>query len=177
MTHLTGDPAEPVDCEGAASLILEADLDELRGAGDGGLARHLRACASCRRKALSIVTAEARLSDALDERASMAGVEDMLGRVRRELAGEGARRAPATPIAPRPRWKVAVPLAAAATVAALLLWSARPGPDGGSPDEPLAGSVRAPHATPVEAGIRVEADRRFALMKTDRPTISVVWFY
>lgn len=177
MTHLTGDPTGPVDCEGAASLILEADLDELRGAGDGALARHLRACASCRREALSIVTAEARLSDALDERASSVGVEEMLGRVRSELAGVEARRTSATTIAPRLRWKMAVPLAAAATVAALLLWSARPDPDGASPDPPLAGSVGAPHATPVEAGIRVEADRRFALMKTDRPTISVVWFY
>lgn len=201
MTEPNDDTTAPVDCERAASLLLEADAEELRGAGDGPLAGHLRTCDACRGVASRITAAEARLSHALDERSSRVGVEEMLGRLGRELEGEG-RPAVATTFfgrrprlrpeprgrprrdsvahprrdsVTRPRWrKWVAPLAAAAIVAALLVRGTRPDAGQEAPTPPIA--VTAPPDTQPE-GLRVEADRRFALMKTDRPTISVVWFY
>lgn len=193
MTEPNDGTTAPVDCERAASLLLEADAEEVRGAGDGPLAGHLRTCDACRGMASRIVAGEARLSDALDERSSRVGIEEMLGRVRHELEGEGRpvlattffgrrprlrpepRARPQRDSVARPRWKKWVAtLAAAAIVAALLVRGTRPDAGQDTPTPPIA--VTAPPDTPPE-GVRVEADRRFALMKTDRPTISVVWFY
>lgn len=177
MTHPPGGAPEHIDCERAESLILEAELDELRGAGDGALTRHLGACESCRLKAGRIVAAEDRLSRALDERASAVGVEEMLARVRSEVTGGRAHSAPRKPVGASGRWRLPASLAAAAMVAALVLWATRSGPDGGSFDPPVAGPMTEPLGTDGRGALRVEADRRFALMKTDDPTISVVWFY
>lgn len=112
-----------------------------------------------------------------------------------EEAARGRRRR----LRPTVRWTVAVPLAAAA-LAALALWA--PGPDGEpNPLSPVVKPARsASSGGPVgraetegraggdrtrgagasgedEEGLRVETDRRFALMKTENATISVVWFY
>lgn len=93
------------------------------------------------------------------------------------------------------RWKVAVPLAAAA-LAAVALWSSRSVDE--APVSPVVKPFRAastaetarpaevpPGGTDPTTGARggdgerveVEADRRFALMKTENAAISVVWFY
>lgn len=39
--------SELMSCEQARDLMLEADLDELRGTGDSPLARHVRNCGEC----------------------------------------------------------------------------------------------------------------------------------
>lgn len=180
MTNNDGDGG--VDCREAESLLLEADLPELQGGGGGPLAVHLRRCDACRRRAAQILAAQRALDDALGERASRRPVDSVLRAVREELAAD---RKEANGGAPSVRWTVALPLAAAA-FAALALWSSGPGED----SRPVSPVVRPAWSVPSSAapkgptgpglddgGLRVEADGRFALMKTGSPTISVVWFY
>lgn len=171
-----------LDCREAEALLLEADRADLLGQGDGPLAVHIRSCDACRRAAARIVAGERVLDDALGERAAARPVDEVLHAVRQELvtdreAGPGS--------ASFIRWKVVVPLVAAA-LGALSLWHSGPGGDS-TPVSPVvrpawsASPSAAARGTTApgedEGGLRVEADGRFALMKTGSPTISVVWFY
>jgi anti-sigma factor RsiW len=173
-------------CREAEILLLEADPYELRGEGDGALATHLRRCEACRRSARRILEGERALDDALRARAARRSVDHVLREVRATLAEGREDPAGQVPGAPRSiRWKVAVPLAAAA-VAAIALWSRGPG-DESTPVSPVvrpawSAPPSATASTAAEAGergsgLRVEADERFALLPTESPTISVVWFY
>lgn len=56
-------------CESMRELFLTADLDELRGQGEGDLARHLRGCAACRADAGRILASTERFGAALSDRA------------------------------------------------------------------------------------------------------------
>lgn len=171
-----------LDCREAEALLLEADRADLRGEGDGPLAVHIRSCDACRRTAGRIVAGERALDDALEERAAARSVDEVLHAVRQELVTdrEGGAGAAASI-----RWKVVVPLVAAA-LGALALWSSGPGDDS-IPVSPVvrpawSGSSSSSARGPTEpgedeGGLRVEADGRFALMRTESPTISVVWFY
>lgn len=180
MTNDERDSA--LDCREAEALLLEADRADLRGEGDGLLAVHVRSCDACRRTAGRILAGERALDEALGERAAARDVDEVLHAVRQEIVTDREGGAgPASSI----RWKVAVPLVAAA-LGALALWSSGPGDDS-TPVSPVvrpawsassSSSARGPtEPRQDEGGLRVETDRRFALMKTESPTISVVWFY
>jgi hypothetical protein len=92
------------DCAAIRELMLEAELDELRGIGGGDVANHIRECASCAAYAQSILRSYGQLD---------AG-----------LTGMSTQTAPATVIPMqsrrRLRW-IPVPLAAAAVIALLMV--------------------------------------------------------
>lgn len=184
-----------IECRDAEALLLEADGEELRGEGDGPLAAHLQRCEACRGIADRILTGERALDDALRDRALGTSADEMLRRVRGALAGAPEAEPGRRSVRPTVRWKVAAPLAAAA-LAAVALWSSRSVDE--APVSPVVKPFRAastaetarpaevpPGGTDPTTGARggdgerveVEADRRFALMKTENAAISVVWFY
>lgn len=168
-------------CEHARELLLESPPGELRGEGESEAARHVRDCPACRKLATAFLAAERVLDEELE---ALAGAgrspDEILGAVRRDVEGDHVRRAvgerAATPTASsgagRWRWRLGLALAAAAVLAALLFL-----PDGTGPRAPGAADAPVPGEAAFGDGVEVEADRRFAVMKTEDPTIHVVWFY
>ncbi len=142
-------------CDAARDLMLEADPDELRGAGATALALHLAGCAECRALAERVLAQQAALDRALTAMA--------------EAAQRGPRRAGRTG-----RRLATWGLAAAAGLAALLL--ARPDrPDGDgrlAVPPPLASA-----AAPVDVDVSGTPGRSAVVMKTADPTITIVWFF
>jgi len=142
-----------VNCAEAYEAILEAEPAALRGEGDGDLARHLAACASCRERAGRVLAG----LDALDRALAAAG------------APAGAPRVlplrPALPMRLAP-WG----LAAAAALAGVLLLR--------YPDQPPRPAVAA--AALPDVGIEVDlsaSTRPAAVIRTADPNITVVWFF
>ncbi|HKI94096.1 MAG TPA: hypothetical protein VJ992_02285 [Gemmatimonadales bacterium] len=110
-----------MDCTVARDGLLEAEVEELRGDGDSALARHLRACATCRAAAERILAAYAALDASL-------AVERPRRRMPRTL-----------------RWlEVAVPLAAAAILVLVLAQ-----PSVHIPAAPAASATSAASAAPL----------------------------
>jgi hypothetical protein len=141
-----------VNCTEAYDAILEAELAELRGEGEGDLARHLRECAACRATARRVLEALGALDLAL-EGEDAAVPTARTGRVRlvqtRRVAAVGL-------------------LAAAAAVAILVR----------RPQAPERARIT---ARPV-ASVAVEVDvststRQVAVLSTADPNITVVWYF
>lgn len=156
-----------MNCEAARDLLLEADLVELRGDGDGELARHLRMCAACGRRAQRILHQYAALQGALDRAGPPAVPADAL---------RGPRSGRTGPVR---RWTVAVPLALAASLAVWLLQRPRglPAPAGG-PAAPaaLASFGRTGHAA-APLDVQVPPGRAVTVFQTDNPNIVVIWSF
>jgi hypothetical protein len=142
-------------CIEARAALLEADLEELRGTADTPLARHLRDCAACRAAAERIVRTEGALARRL------AALPP-----RRE-----ALRTPATRRRTRHPWRWAVPLAAAATIVALIV--TRPGQRPPPGDAPVASGRPGPSPVAVTA----PAGRNVAVFETADPDIVIIWFF
>ncbi len=153
-------------CSEIRALLLEAEPGELRGEGGGTLASHLRSCEACRRRAGLLLQADEALEAALGA-APAPDVEVILALAAapveagwRVRAVQAVRRAAAV----RRTW---IPLAAAAALTGLLLVTRSPGP--------------AP--APVEAGAQglplVESAGAdgVAILETDNPDITVLWFF
>ncbi|MBT8487827.1 MAG: hypothetical protein KJO65_03260 [Gemmatimonadetes bacterium] len=167
-----------MNCHQARSAMLEASATVLRGAGEGELSAHVAQCADCAAIAREMAGVERRLHDTLDDLAASHDVEETLEAVHTRLAGGEAHalRSPAS------KWRRGpLILAAAAVAAALALWgdeiveSTRP--PAAVDVERLVTTTEQRGAPPTTGELAVEADQRFAFMKTDKPTISVVWFY
>lgn len=159
-------------CETARDLLLEASPRELRGLGDTELARHLRGCPRCREPARKLLEAGEGLARELEGLLESGSEEEILRAVRRELAGGGAGEDDRTgALRGRGLWRIAAPLAAAAALVGVLLV-----PEG--PEPALeTGRMPVPPEMARREAVEVEADRRFAVMKTGDPKIRVVWFY
>jgi anti-sigma factor RsiW len=147
------------DCERARALLLEADIEELRGEGDSPLATHLRGCEACQATARSILMGQVELDRAL---------------------AELARPAPEARVLPLRRgtaWRWAAwpaPLAAAAAVALLLITRGAPAPE----KHPVATAEAIAKALfPRPPMARAEGGRSVAVLKTSDPGITVVWIY
>jgi len=141
-----------VNCTEAYDAVLEAELAELRGEGEGDLARHLRECAACRATARRVLEALGALDLAL-EGEDAAVPTARTGRVRlvqtRRVAAVGL-------------------LAAAAAVTILVR----------RPETP----ERAPFTARPVASVAVEVDvststRQVAVLSTADPNITVVWYF
>jgi len=147
-----------MNCDAARELLLVADPVDLEGGTGSELSRHLRDCDACRRAARMVL-------DALTE------LEAGLGTTRNDAAEAAARRAlvEARKRHTRSRWvRRAVPLAAAAGLAALLLVRRSPSLP------PAAAPTRAPiHDVTVTA----PPGRNLAVLHTGNPDIVVVWFF
>jgi predicted anti-sigma-YlaC factor YlaD len=145
-----------MDCRAARELMSTADRAALEAASEAALAAHLAHCASCRASARAILDAERELVRALAAATPRRSLEE----VGRTAASRPAQR--------RWLWR-AVPVAAAAVVAALLL--GRPAPVRWLPQGPTRFAHR--------AGIAVQAPpgRSVAVLRTDNPDIVVIWFF
>lgn len=184
----------PLDCAPVREWLMDADPRELGGRGDDARSRHLEECEACGRGARRVTRGVTLLDQTLAVRAHRRSVEELLERVHGEVdSDEASKSGPTSGRATgrAARWRAVVPLAAAAVLVALALWSQSPdrrpvpgevptGPGGiggaaaSSFGRPLRGTGQVMGGEPE---LRVVADARFALMETDEPTISVVWFY
>jgi hypothetical protein len=143
-----------VNCAIALDLMLEADLSDLQGLGDSALSHHVRECAGCRAAAQRILETERALQLALAAAEPHRSAAAAMARA--------ARRRPA------PRWlRRALPLAAAAGLAAVMLLRRQP---------TLDGVVPRPPATPALA-VTAPPGRNVAVLQTDNPDVVVYWFF
>lgn len=165
-------------CGRARELLLEAAPRELRGEGQGALAAHLSRCPDCRAAARTLLEGQEELDQALARMASAGtSVDQVLASLRRERVAPGTKETVELRTPGRGSWIRWASLAAAAALAGVLAWAPWDGPGRRPAGGEEVGGREARVVEPPEGGLRVEADRRFALMKTDDPGISVVWFY
>ncbi len=148
-------------CADAVALILEADSVDLRGEGNSPLARHVRACSRCQALAQIVIDEERILAVQMAQVVPSPDLDEIL---HRSLATISERRGPR-------RFRRAglalVPLAAAAVVAALFLRG----------DPPLPGSTYSPPDRPAHFGLELPEGRNAAVLQTDNPDITVLWFF
>lgn len=151
-------------CPDRREALLTADPAQLRTEGEGPLAEHLRECRGCREDAARIVAANAALEAWLSPPTDVPDVEEVL----RRAAGSAPRRA-ASAGTPSVRRALGWSGGMVAAAAAVLLWSGR---GGESPVDPLAPvQVEAP---PL---IQETSARAVAVLPTDNPDITVLWFF
>ena len=150
-------------CERVRELLLEAEPEDLRGDGDGEVARHLQGCPTCARVAAAVLGATRALDEALTA-----------GAARLDPAAIVARALGPAPLAARPRrvrrpgrWAGVAGLAAAAALAAILL--TRP------PEAPLSPAPRLAQGPPPLVEVATPTD--VAIIQTDNPDITVLWFF
>lgn len=161
-----------MNCHTARDLMLEASPRELRGEGDTELVRHVRVCGDCRRLGEEFLEAEERLGRGLESFLSRGSEEEILQAARRETGGAAVGEdTPVVSLRGRDLWRIGAPLAAAAALAAVFLLADGPEPGPGVGEAPV------PPRLAEERSVDVQADRRFAVMKTEDPKIHVVWFY
>jgi anti-sigma factor RsiW len=144
-----------VNCTQCQDRLLEADAATLRGEGDPAVAEHIRVCASCAAIARMLLDEEVLLREALAGLTPVAPIEPAATAAVRESLRRARRR----------RWAALIPLAAAASLVAVLLT--------GTGDLP-PGSAR-PLATPpplVEA-----SDQNVVVYQTENPDVVVIWLY
>lgn len=153
-----------MSCAEMRDRMLEAPPEALAGADDSALARHLGACEACRARADRILAATRALADAIDAMGPTPSADEAVRSALGRRARARSRRGPGA-------W-IAIPLAAAAAVAGLLLLDGGPRP--GAP-----GATSLPDRAAVEPGFRIDVppDRRVAVFETPDPEIRVVWFY
>ncbi|HET7791465.1 MAG TPA: hypothetical protein VFK78_11780 [Gemmatimonadales bacterium] len=146
-----------ITCAEARELLLQADRSELRGGSGSTLGLHLATCDHCRARAARILAAEQALADTL------------LGARPRHTAPEALRRASARPARRFPALRRAIPLAAAALLAGLLIVR-RAGP-------PLPRALPAPAGDARNLTVAAPPGRSLALLNTANPDVVVVWFF
>lgn len=149
-------------CAEALQAILEADPSELEGKGESRLVGHLRECPRCGEKARTVLIQEEALGQGLAEAVPLPNLDALLDQA---LAPGGK---PWTlRFRPRRTGLTLLPLAAAATLAALFL-----GRDPRLPGDPYAPVDPAPGL-----GLEVPDGRDVAVLATNDPTITVLWFF
>ena len=148
-----------MNCEHAADALLEADLAELRGAGDAPLAAHLRTCERCRTLAGRILDAETALAETL--------AAERPKRPAHEAAA--AAMAAASPSRTwRRRFRVAA-LAAAGIAAVLLVNGGGP-----SPTQTLRPAMAS--GRPITL-LEASPGQHVVVFQTDNPNIVVIWTF
>ena len=173
------------DCQTTREWLLEVDPKELarlspsaqppqtetpEGATDTH-ADHLAECGDCRALADEILGAEAALRDGLDSLQPALGVEAALARARATHEVQDVDTAHGL----RRRWRVAVPLAAAALGGLLLI--GRPSPVSIADLDPAtASAARALGLVGPGPVVRAGSDDRVAVLPTGNPNITVIWF-
>ena len=150
-----------ITCEMAHELLLEAEPAELRGEGDGELAQHLRACAGCRQQA-ALILAETETLRSTIQGLHPSGIEPSPVFT---VAGGTAKAAT------QHRWRVLVPLALAAGIAALGMVRRH---DVTAPSGP---PIQVATATPPALDVQVPAGQSVAVFQTANPNVVVIWSY
>lgn len=150
-------------CEMKLDVLLEAEPDELAGVGDTAVAQHVVLCSRCRAIADEILEGQALLAEELRVLTPARNVESVVDRVRAQVPRRRLRSRLRT---------VVLPLAAAAVLSILVLGDRVP--------QRMVSNDTTPHgAARLDAAraIQVSPARNVAVMKTDNPKITVVWFY
>lgn len=165
-----------MNCQEARAAMVEVSVAAFD---EGDLGSHLQRCESCAAAASTMRAEEERLRRVMDRVAGSMDVEAILEGVYTRLKqAETTAGRYSLPMA----WRRAVPVVAmAAALGALALWglnASRAVNPTTIPGGARAAAVSHPldEVRPAE-DLGVESTQRFALMKTDKPTISVVWFY
>jgi anti-sigma factor RsiW len=155
-------------CERYREALLEAEPDDLRGLGQTEVARHIRACPACARGGEIILETTASLNVFLDREVPVSELDAVLRRATAQ-SGTAPQRAshpgPVAPWRPNRRW---IALAAAASIAALLLLPGRP-----APLPPLATVA----TTTVLPTVESAPGQTVAVFETENPDITVLWFF
>ena len=154
-----------MECVSMREWILEVDPEELDQDATGEHAEHLAECAECRALADEILGAEAALRGMLDSVEPAVDVEAALNRARE--AHRVTRR--------RRRWQVAVPLAAAG-LGGLILFDRPPPVSVGGFDPATVAAASALGLTGARPLVRAESHERVAVLPTENPNITVIWF-
>ncbi len=171
-------------CEGVREQLLEASATALAGRGESAVARHVRSCAACHAVAKRILDETGQLGASFDRIQPGMSEEEA---VRLALEGRRARAGEPTAVrragsrGSRHRWRqwAAVPLAAAAAIAALVLTAGPRGqrPEGGDPRALAVPRATTAAVSPDELSVDIPEEGRVAVFETTNPTITVVWFY
>jgi hypothetical protein len=140
-------------------LLLEAEPDELAGIGSSEVAQHVAHCSRCRAVANEILEGQGLLAGGIRALGPAGDVGLVVGRIRLR----DRRR--------RQLRKVVLPLAAAAVLSVLVVGDRMS--NGNVFDDP-AGDVT---NLEMARSIQVSPNRNVAVMKTDNPKITVIWFY
>ena len=149
-------------CTRSLDALLEADVEELSGIAETELGVHIRGCISCAAAARKVLEG----NDALDEVLGSAPPIDagaVVARARLEALPKAEGRVPSPG-----RWRGWAALGAAASIGALLVLSER--------DPSMPGLELAPRAE-VHSIVEAPAGRNVAVIHTDNPDITVLWFF
>lgn len=152
-----------LSCSQAREALLEADLAQLEGRSGDALAGHLGGCEKCSAMARMILDGERGLGEVIEALVPASDLDELLERAREE--GPGIRSA----IRRKLTWSArgVVPLAAAAALAALFL-----GREPVLPGDPVV-----PLATAPGLGLEVPEGQNVAVLATNNPDITVLWFF
>ena len=153
-----------MNCEHAADALLEADLAELRGAGDAPLAAHLRTCERCRTLAGRILDAETALAETL--------AAERPKRPAHEAAAAAIAAASASRTW-RSRFRVAALAGAgiaAAGIAAVLLVN------GGGPSPTQTPRPAMASGRPITL-LEASPGQHVVVFQTDNPNIVIIWTF
>ncbi len=147
-----------MNCEHASDALLEADLAELRGAGDAPLAAHVRTCERCRTLAGQILDAET------------ARAETLAAERPKRPAHEAAAAAIAAATPSRTwRWRFGAALAAAGIAAVLLV-------NGGGPSPTQTRRPAMASGRPITL-LEASPGQHVVVFQTDNPNIVVIWTF
>jgi len=150
-------------CRDVRILLLEAEADELRGMGTSPVADHIRGCAPCAAAAGDIL----RATEALDGYLSDAPHGVDLDALVDGMVRDRSRR-----VTPIRRWRPAVwaSVAMAAAAAAVIFVARQPIADG---DPEITHAV----ATALPTLVASSGAATVAVIETDNPDITVLWFF
>lgn len=175
-----GSDSDTLTCGQAWTRMMEADIDALRGAGDGALAAHVRSCDRCGAMGRALLAgldeidgALAAWGDAGDpDVEATAALAASRGLAVEQIAGGRPARARRGEAGGRGRgWRrlAWTPVAAAAVIATLVLV------DRDRIDWQDAGVTR--EAPSPRVAVHPPTDRSAAIMETANPNITIVWLY
>ena len=149
-------------CTEALQAILEADLTDLEGQGESSLARHVRECPRCQEGAQAVLKEESALAQGLAEAVASPELDVLL-----DQALGPATQPKTLRFRPRRFGLTLLPVAAAAAMVVLFLGSEPQLPgDPYLPPEPVPG-----------LGLEAPEGRNVAVLATNNPEITVLWFY
>ena len=150
-------------CTRSFDTLLEADVEELSGVAETEVGVHVRGCARCAAAARAILEGNDALDDVLGSVPPFDALA-LIARARVEALPKVEKRGRRF----SRRWRGGAALAAAASIAALLVLPER--------DMPMPGVELTPR-TAIYSLVEAPADRSIAVIQTDNPDITILWFY